>query len=168
MPSDGDFDVPSSLPWEMPWKLSPMSFHAFFLVWATLANCCKQISMLTSSSTTNCHLQFAFGWENGKILETLLPREKRRLPSWIYWGLPGRDTLKGCGSRVCNVLGVYIVLQACELFCLYHEIRAVEFKVLNFERFVQLVTCFIRQEQPLPTTHKKWRRRKRYFCLLNT
>ena len=58
-----------------------------------------------------------------------------------------------------------MILQAFELFCLYHEI-AVEFRVLNFERLVQLVTVLSTMNRF--RHHKKWRRRKRFFYRPNT
>jgi hypothetical protein len=45
--------------------------------------------------------------------------------------------------KVANVVGVYLVLQAAEIICLYRMINAVEFRVLNFERMVQVIQSFV-------------------------
>jgi hypothetical protein len=71
---------------------------------------------------------------------------------------------KAVGMSVKNVLGVYIALQITEIACMYQEIRAVEFRVLNFERLVKLVNAFVSspEEQygqvPLPTPQEMARK----------
>ena len=134
-------------------------FPSLFLLWATCANCCKQISMLTSSSTrTAIYNSFRDGKREN--IGDITAKGEAQIAVVDLLGIASGVTLsKMVGMTVRNVLGVYLVLQAFELFCLYHEIRAVEFRVLNFERLVQLVTAFI-DDEPLPTPQETARTEK--------
>lgn len=125
-------------------------YPSLFLIWATTANCCKQISMLTSSSTRSAIYNSFRSGERENIGDVTAKGEAQIAIVDLLGIASGVTLSKLVGPRVRNILLVYIILQACEIVCLYHEIRAVEFKVLNFERLVQLVTCYISQ-QPLPT-----------------
>jgi hypothetical protein len=122
-------------------------FPSLFLLWATLANCCKQTSMLTSSSTrTAIYNSFRDGKREN--IGDITAKGEAQIAVVDLLGIASGVTLsKMVGMSVQSVLGVYIVLQMMELICLYHEIRAVEFRVLNFERLAQLVTTFIHEEQ---------------------
>ena len=41
---------------------------------------------------------------------------------------------RAIGISVQNVLAVWIILQICEIFCMYHEMRSIAYKTFNFER----------------------------------
>jgi len=125
-------------------------FPSLFLLWATCANCCKQISMLTSSSTrTAIYNSFRDGKREN--IGDITAKGEAQIAVVDLLGIASGVTLsKMVGMSVKSVLSVYLILQAIELFCLYHEIRAVEFRVLNFERLVQLVVAFT-DDEPLPT-----------------
>ena len=124
---------------------------SLFLLWATLANCCKQISMLTSSSTRSA-IYNSFKCGERENIGDITAKGEAQIAVVDLLGIASGVALsKLVGPRVGNILGAYILLQVFEIFCLYHEIAAVQFKVLNFERLVQLVTCFIQHNEPLPT-----------------
>jgi hypothetical protein len=56
------------------------------------------------------------------------------------------------GTSVKRILGAYVVLQVLEIFCMYHEIASVEFRVLNFERLTSVIGDFIRGGSSSSTT----------------
>lgn len=133
-------------------------FPSLFLLWATLANCCKQISMLTSSSTrTAIYNSFRDG-KRENIGDITAKGEAQIAVVDLLGIASGVSLSRAVGMSVRNVLSVYVVLQAIELFCLYHEIRAVEFRVLNFERLVQLVTSFVNENGQIPTPQEMAKR----------
>jgi hypothetical protein len=124
-------------------EITTYMFPSLFLVWATLANCCKQTSMLTSSSTrTAIYNSFRDGTREN--IGDITAKGEAQIAVVDLLGIASGVTLsKMVGMSVKSVFRIYIILQLVELFCLYHEIRAVEFRVLNFERLAQLVTTFI-------------------------
>lgn len=132
---------------------------SLFLLWASGSNCCKQIAMLTSSSTrTAIYNSFRDG-KRENIGDITAKGEAQIAVVDLLGIASGVYLSKMVGMSVKSVLGVYLVLQAFELWCLYHEIMAVEFRVLNFERLVQLVTAYI-DDQPLPTPQEMARTEK--------
>ena len=57
--------------------------------------------------------------------------------------LSSPTTIETIGTSVKAVFSVWILLQVLEVFCVYKEIRAVVFKMLNFERLWLVVNKFI-------------------------
>lgn len=47
------------------------------------------------------------------------------------------------GTSVKAVLSIWIVLQMSEIFCVYKQLRAVVFRMLNFERLWKVTNCFL-------------------------
>jgi hypothetical protein len=124
--------------------------------------------MLTSSSTrTAIYNSFRDGKREN--IGDIVAKGEAQIAVVDLLGIASGVTLsKMVGSSVRSVLGVYIILQVIELFCLYHEIRSVEFRVLNFERLAQLVTTFIDEEQhgqkrPILPTPQEMARTEKIF-----
>jgi hypothetical protein len=122
-------------------------FPSLFLLFATMANCCKQMSMLTSSSTRTA-LYNSFKDGSRENIGDITAKGEAQIAVVDLFGIASGVCLsRAVGMSVRSVLGVYVVLQIAEIFCMYHEIRAVEFKVLNFERLVLLVEFFVAQRR---------------------
>lgn len=127
-----------------------------FLLWATLANCCKQISMLTSSSTRTAIYN---SFRTAENIADITAKGEAQIAVVDLLGIAVGVWVSSCiGMKVGNVVGVYLLLQILEIFCLYRMINAVEFRVLNFERLSQLITNFVNSmkkkdpiELPTPT-----------------
>jgi len=112
---------------------------SLFLVWATLANCLKQMSMLTSSSTRNALYNSFMGGGRENIGDITAKGEAQIAVVDLFGILTGVFVAKMVGTEVRLVFGVYALLQVAEIFCMYHEIRSVVFKLLNFERLWKIV-----------------------------
>ncbi|KAL3935896.1 MAG: hypothetical protein SGBAC_008675 [Bacillariaceae sp.] len=121
-----------------------------FLLWATLANCCKQIAMLTSSSTrTSLYNSFRDGTREN--IGDITAKGEAQIAIVDLLGIISGVFLSKSvvGTAVSSVVLTYLGLQAMEIFCMYHEIRSVQFRVLNFERLEQIIRNFVRA-QPKP------------------
>jgi Vitamin B6 photo-protection and homoeostasis len=46
------------------------------------------------------------------------------------------------GTSAVRICALYVVLQACEIFCMYQQLRSVQYKVLNFERMYTVMERF--------------------------
>jgi Vitamin B6 photo-protection and homoeostasis len=114
---------------------------SFFLVWATLANCCKQVSMLTSSSTRTAIYN---SFRTAENIADITAKGEAQIAVVDLLGITcGVFLSKAIGMNAVNVVGVYIALQCSELILIYRMIRAVEYRVLNFERMIQLIDKFV-------------------------
>jgi hypothetical protein len=116
-------------------------FPSLFLLLATSANALKQISMLTSSSTrTSIYNSFRTRENIGDIVA----KGEAQISVVDLLGI-----LSGvCLSRIIRmnikgVVAVYVTMQVVEIFCIYKMIGSVEYKVLNFERLMQLLQNFV-------------------------
>jgi len=115
-----------------------------FLFYATIANCLKQVSMLTSSATRNAiynSFRDSSGREN---IGDITAKGEAQVATVDLLGIASGvclSRLLGVDSAR-NVLIVYGVLQCVELLCMYREIRAVVSKMLNFERLWLIVEDF--------------------------
>ena len=124
-------------------------YPSLFLLWATTANCCKQISMLTSSSTRTAIYNSFRTTEN---IGDITAKGEAQIAIVDLFGIVSgiglcRLVLGGL-SR--TVVAVYAVLQLLEIVSMYKTIRAVEFRVLNFERLVQVARMFVAGTEPIP------------------
>jgi hypothetical protein len=119
-----------------------------FLLWATLANCFKQIAMLTSSSTrTSLYNSFRDGTREN-IGDITAKGEAQIAVVDLLGIVSGVALSRLVGTAIHRVLLSYIGLQVLEIFCMYHEIRFVQFRVLNFERLVQIIQNYVRSQPP--------------------
>jgi len=125
----------------------------FFLLYATLANCFKQISFLTSSSTRTAIYNSFRTAEN--IADITAKGEAQVAVVDLLGILAGVLLSSAVGMQVKNVVGVYSLLQIIEIFCLHRMINAVEFRVLNFERLLQLVQTFVVSSSNTTTTKEE-------------
>mmetsp|Transcript_7612 Transcript_7612/g.10828 ORF Transcript_7612/g.10828 Transcript_7612/m.10828 type:complete len:660 (-) Transcript_7612:228-2207(-) len=137
-------------------------FPQLFLLWATLSNCFKQISMLTSSSTRTA-LYNSFRDGSRENIGDIVAKGEAQIAVVDLLGIGSGVMLSRLiGMSTRRVLLLYIMLQTFEIFCMYKEISAVEFRVLNFERLIQVVNKFVEstEEQshvviPTPTEMSK-------------
>jgi hypothetical protein len=121
-----------------------------FLLWATLANCFKQIAMLTSSSTrTSLYNSFRDGTREN--IGDITAKGEAQIAIVDLLGIASGVILSKfvVGTAVRNVVLTFIALQASEIFCMYYEIRSVQFRVLNFERLMQIIRDFVRAQPKL-------------------
>ncbi|KAG7341818.1 Vitamin B6 photo-protection and homoeostasis domain containing protein [Nitzschia inconspicua] len=115
---------------------------ALFLLWATAANSCKQVAMLTSSATrTALYNSFRDG-KRENIADITAKGEAQIAVVDLIGIWFGVSLSKVVGTSVRSVLCTYVVLQVVEIFLLFQEIRSVQFTVMNFERMAQVVENF--------------------------
>ena len=119
-------------------------FPSLFLLLATCANAFKQVSMLTSSSTRTAIYNSFRTREN---IGDITAKGEAQISVVDLLGIASGVCLsKFIRMNVRSVVGVYIALQLLEVYCIYHMIASVEFKVLNFERLVQVVQSFVESQ----------------------
>lgn len=124
-------------------EVSTYVFPEFFLVFATLANCMKQMSMLTSSATRNA-LYNSFRDQRRQNIGDITAKGEAQIAVVDLLGIGSGVCLsRAVGVSVRSVLSVWILLQILEIFCMYHEIRSVEFRMLNFERMWSVTDNFV-------------------------
>jgi len=115
---------------------------SLFLLWATIANSCKQVAMLTSSATrTSLYNSFRDG--NRENIADITAKGEAQIAVVDLIGIAfGVWLSKVIGTSIKSILSTYFVLQGLEIFCLYRQIRGVEFTVLNFERMTKVIESF--------------------------
>jgi hypothetical protein len=114
----------------------------FFLLWATIANSCKQVAMLTSSATrTSLYNSFRDGKREN--IADITAKGEAQIAIVDLVGIAFGVTLsKVVGTSIKSVLSTYFILQVMEIFCLFRQIQGVEFKVMNFERMSRVIESF--------------------------
>ncbi|GMH51383.1 hypothetical protein TrST_g4600 [Triparma strigata] len=119
-------------------------YPLFFLFYATLANCLKQISMLTSSSTRNA-LYNSFREKGRENIGDITAKGEAQISVVDLLGIASGVCLSKfvVGGEVRNILVTFLVLQGLEIACMYKEIRSVVFKMLNFERLWGVVEGYV-------------------------
>jgi hypothetical protein len=115
---------------------------SLFLLWATIANSCKQVAMLTSSATrTSLYNSFRDGKREN--IADITAKGEAQIAIVDLLGIAFGVTLsKLIGTSIKSVLSAYFFFQIVEIFCLYRQIRGVEFKVMNFERMAKVIESF--------------------------
>ena len=114
----------------------------WFLIWATLANCCKQVSMLTSSSTRTA-LYNSFRDGTRENIGDITAKGEAQIAVVDLIGIAtGVAMSRAVGSSVKSVALLYGVLQSLEIVCMYRQLRCVCYRVLNFERLVYIIQKF--------------------------
>eukprot|EP00871_Galdieria_phlegrea_P000293 jgi/Galph1/1264/GphlegSOOS_G5967.1 len=117
-------------------------FPASFLIFATLANSMKQISMLTASATRNAmYKNFAGRSEN--IADITAKGEAQIVVADLLGMAIGIQLSKWIGTSRPNVLTAYSILSVLDIYAIYKELRAVQFRTLNYERSGMIVDYFI-------------------------
>ncbi|KAL9190253.1 hypothetical protein ACHAXT_007464 [Thalassiosira profunda] len=143
----------------------------YFLVLAMLANSCKQMSMLTSSATRNA-LYNSFrnvdapsnaggasratnstaansrrGSGGSENIGDITAKGEAQIAVVDLLGIASGICLsRAVGVNVQNVLGVWIVLQMMEIFCMYYEMRSIVYKTFNFERMYTVLGKLLQEE----------------------
>lgn len=123
-------------------------FPASFLIFATLANSMKQVSMLTASATRNAMYR-SFGDRSQNIANITAKGEAQIVVADLIGMGCGIRLSKVLGSSRQNMLAAYCALTALDMFGIYMELRQVVFRTLNAERSSILVNHFIRTGQML-------------------
>ena len=118
-------------------------FPSLFLLWATAANCCKQISMLTSSSTRSS-IFFSFRDGSRENIADITAKGEAQVAVVDLMGIATGVWMSKAvvGTSVRSILAVYLVLQSLEIFCVYKQLRAVQYRVFNFERMIKVIGEF--------------------------
>lgn len=117
-------------------------FPQYFLLWATLANGLKQISMLTSSSTrTAIYNSFRNGTDTN--IGEITAKGEAQIAIVDLLGIASGVTLsRTIGMSARSIIAVYVFLQAMEITCMYKQLRCVQYRVFNFERLVRVISSF--------------------------
>lgn len=118
-------------------------FPASFLVFATLANSMKQVSMLTASATRNAMYR-SFGDRSQNIANITAKGEAQIVVADLIGMGCGIRLSKILASSRQNILAAYFVLTVLDIFGIYMELRQVVFRTLNAERSSILVNHFTR------------------------
>jgi len=114
-----------------------------FLLLATCANACKQMSMLTNSATRNA-LYSSFRDGTRENIGDITAKGEAQIAVVDLLGiLCGVYISRSIGISVKSILGVWITLQSLEVGCVYQSIRSVEFRLLNFERLSIITERFL-------------------------
>ena len=114
-----------------------------FLLWATLANAAKQIAMLTSSSTRTA-LYNSFRDGTRENIGDITAKGEAQIAIVDLCGIASGVCLsRVIGTGIKNVLLAYAGLQVLEIFCMYFELKAVQFRVLNFERLALVIKNYV-------------------------
>lgn len=118
-------------------------FPQLFLLFATAANCCKQVSMLTSSSTrTAIYNSFRDG--SRENIGDITAKGEAQIAIVDLLGIASGVSLsRAVGTSVRSVLAAYVGLQILEVICMYRQMRSVQYRVLNFERMVEVIGAFV-------------------------
>lgn len=120
-------------------EIATYIFPNMFLIWATLANCCKQISMLTSSSTRPSIFNSFRDGTRENIADITAKGEAQIAIVELFGIASGICLSRFVGMSVRNIVIIYSLLQALEIACVYAEMRQVEYRVCNFERLVTVI-----------------------------
>lgn len=123
-------------------------FPASFLVFATLANSMKQVSMLTSSATRNAMYR-SFGGLSQNIANITAKGEAQIVVADLIGMACGIRLSKIFGGSKNKVLGAYLILTVLDIFGIYMELRQVVFRTLNAERSNMLVKQFVKNGELL-------------------
>jgi hypothetical protein len=118
-----------------------------FLLWATIANSCKQVAMLTSSATRTA-LYNSFRDGRRENIADITAKGEAQIAVVDLLGIAfGVSLSRLVGTTIKNVLATYVVLQLLELYFLFRLVGSVQFRVMNYERMTQVVEAFL-EEQP--------------------
>jgi len=124
-------------------EISTFLCPGFFLLLATCANACKQMSMLTNSATRNA-LYSSFRDGTRENIGDITAKGEAQIAVVDLLGiLCGVCLSRSIGISVKSILVVWITLQALEVGCVYKSIRSVEFRLLNFERLSLITERFL-------------------------
>ena len=115
---------------------------SLFLLWATIANSCKQVAMLTSSATrTSLYNSFRDG-KRENIADITAKGEAQIAIVDLVGIAVGVSLSKIIGTSIKSVLTSYFIMQVLEIFCLFRQIQGIEYKVMNFERMTKVIESF--------------------------
>lgn len=137
-----------------------------FLVLATLANCLKQISLLTSTATRSAIYRSFAVTEATNNIGDVTAKGEAQIAVVDLLGMSLGIALSrslGFGDALASrdrLIALYASLSALEIGAMYKEIRCVVFQQLNLERVNAVVDAFVANDEHLPTpTHAAKRER---------
>jgi hypothetical protein len=126
----------------------------WFLVWATCANSLKQVSMLTSSSTrTALYNSFRDSRTSSQNIGDITAKGEAQIAIVDLLGILSGVTLSRfvTGTSAVRICALYVLLQASEIFCMYQQLRSVQYRVLNFERMYTVMERFCNAAREPPS-----------------
>ena len=124
-------------------EITTYLFPQLFLLFATVANCCKQMSMLTCSSTRTA-LYNSFRDGTHENIGDITAKGEASIAIVDLIGIGTGVTLsRFVGTSPRSVIGIYVMLQSMEIFAIYRMMRTVQFRVLNFERLIHVLQDFV-------------------------
>jgi len=123
--------------------------HPLFLLWATLANAAKQVAYLTNSATRTAVYNSFRTTEN---IGDITAKGEAQIAMVDLAGMAtGIGLVAPWASKsLQHLLTTFGALQVLEIFSVYRLLRSVQYRVLNYERLVQVVREFDKQ-QTIPT-----------------
>lgn len=107
-------------------------FPASFLLFATVANSMKQVSMMTASATRNAMYR-SFGERSQNIANITAKGEAQIVIADLIGMAAGIQLSKVVTTRG-RILGVYLTMTMLDVLGIYMELRQVVFRSLNAER----------------------------------
>ncbi|KAJ1455894.1 vitamin B6 photo-protection and homoeostasis-domain-containing protein [Pelagophyceae sp. CCMP2097] len=128
-------------------QIATFAFPHLFLVLATVANCLKQISLLTSTATRNAIYRSFAATEGATNMGDITAKGESQIAVVDLIGMFVGIVL----SRVCGLgavdrsrlVAAYTVFSLLEIGAMYNEIKCVVFRQLNLERAAILVDAFV-------------------------
>lgn len=129
-------------------EITTYLFPQLFLLFATVANCCKQMSMLTCSSTRTA-LYNSFRDGTRENIGDITAKGEASIAIVDLLGIAtGVSLSRLVGTSPRSVIAIYLILQSLEIFAIYRMMRTVQFRVLNFERLIQVLQDFVEMSVP--------------------
>jgi hypothetical protein len=124
-------------------------------VWATLANSLKQVSMLTSSSTRTALYNSFRDRTASQNIGDITAKGEAQIAIVDLMGILSGVALSRfvVGTSAVRICALYAVLQASEIFCMYQQLRSVQYRVLNFERMTAVMEKFCDAALNVPTSN---------------
>jgi len=134
-----------------------------FIIYAILSNCLKQMSMLTSSATRNA-LYNTFKEKDQENIGDITAKGEAQIAIVDLLGIGSGVCLsKFLGISIKRVLAVYFCLQSLEIVAMYHEIRSVVFRVLNFDRLYEVISAFVEDGEKAIVAPNEMAKKERIF-----
>ena len=155
----------SSLLYQMGNGLEIVTFMCppLFLLIATLANCFKQVSMLTSSSTRNSFYKSFAGDGAVDNIGDITAKGEAQIAAIDLLGMfVGIHVSRKIGTSRRAVGLAYLALSTVDIFSIYREIKSVVFRRLNAERANVVLHEFVRAGS-VPSPHEVAKRERLFL-----
>ena len=141
-------------------QIATFACPSLFLLLATIANCFKQVSLLTSTATRSAiYRSFAATDDTNNIGDITAKGEAQIAVVDLLGMAIGIAITKACAFDKARLLFLYVALSFAEILAMYNEIRAVVFKQLNLDRALDLLRAFV-VKHSIPTPSDLARRER--------